>query len=339
MRLASTTATTKATALAMSMASILILLLSSSTTTTVEAQASGAGANIPPLSTDRVHLAYWNNANEELAAEFALYNTCFVTDSASRPAYAYLTMVPKNATINFYKDTGCGGGAFAFAMDGYYLGYPGEARSFRWVGWSEDAIGEIQTTAPIPLMAGSPNPNTPGTPQPALPPSKQDPPSTQQPPVTGGQEPELEPGHGHAGGAKAGDDEKSYSATFFGGVIGTLTVLSIGGVAFWRKVGRKMIEEDDKGKDVLPYNRVAGGGRDVSRRNVVEEEEEEVGEGDQDILLATNNRMSHNSFALEEEDGEDEEEDEGQGRDEGDSVVDDREVNNGLLSPSGSRHL
>ena len=293
---------------------------------TVYAQ-SGLGAHTPPHPSDRVHLAYWNNANEELAAEFAVYNTCFVTDSTSELKYAYLTMVPKNATVNFYKDPECGG-AFAFAMDGYYLGYPGEARSFKWVGWSEDAVGELQTQGPIPLMAGSGTTTPPPQEQqPSSPPPHEK--ESSPPPVTGGQEPESKPpNHGNTGTGGGGKDtaETSYSSTFFGGVIGTLTILSLGGVVFWKKVGKKLMDnEDDKGKSVLPYNRV------------VTEEEGERGDGD--ILLTTQERSHHrhhdhdnDSFAL----GDEDEEDEGQGQDEGDSIEGERE---GMLRPSGSRHL
>ena len=104
---------------------------------------------------------------------------------------------------------------------------------------------------------------------------------------------------------------------------------------FWRKVGKNMMDDDDKGKNVLPYNRVAGGGNDVSRSTA---NEEEIGEGDEDILLTTQDRMDHNSFALEDED-DDDEEDEGQGSGEGNSLEDERDSNNGLLSHSGSRQL
>ncbi|GJJ72313.1 hypothetical protein EMPS_04670 [Entomortierella parvispora] len=325
MRLASTSATQAGMASASTLMLLLITLSSS-----VHAQASGAGANTSPLATDKVQLSYWKNTNEELASEFALFNTCFVTEAADTIPFSYLTMVPKNATVNFYKDPECGG-AFAYAMDGYYLGYPGSARSYRWVGWSEDAIGELQTVA-FPLMPGSSTP-PPTSPEPEQPPPKQEEP-TQPPPATGGQEPVKEPGHGQTG---ANDEETSYSSTFFGGVIGTLAVLSVGGVVFWRKVGRGMMGDDDKGKDVLPYNRVAGGGNDVSRQNAMEEE---IGEGDEDILLTTKDRMEHNSFALEDEDDdEDDEEDEGQGSGEGHSLEDERESNSGLLSKSGSKHL
>lgn len=326
--------TSASTAKAAGMASIgtsafLLLLLTLSSS--VHAQASGAGANVPPLATDKVNLAYWNNANEEIATEFAPFNTCFVTESADTLSYAYLTMVPKNATVNFYKDPECGG-AFAFAMEGYYLGYPGTARSYRWVGWSEDAIGELHTAAPIPLMPGSNTPPPQQLPSPDTEQPKQGEP-TNPPPVKGGQEPDPKPGHG--GGTK--DEEHSYSSTFFGGVIGTLTVLSVGGVVFWRKVGKNMMDDDGKGKDVLPYNRVAGGGNDVSRSTG---NEDEIGEGDEDILLTTKDRMDHNSFALEDEDDEDEdEEDEGQGSGEGNSLEDERDLNNGILSQSGSKHL
>ncbi|KAG0056363.1 hypothetical protein BGZ83_005279 [Gryganskiella cystojenkinii] len=322
MRFASRTASSTTTACCM-LSAALLCSLSLLSRFTADAQ-SGPGAHTPPHPSDRVHLAYWNNANEELAEEAAVYNTCFVTNSASTLQYAYLTMVPKNATVNFYKDPECGG-AFAFAMDGYYLGYPGEARSFRWVGWSEDAVGELQTKEPIPLMAGSNTAPLPPPPQeqPPSPPPQENEPSP--PPATGGQEPETKPpSHGHTGG---GNDtvETSYSATFFGGVIGTLMVLSLGGVVFWKNVGKKMMEDgNDKGKSVLPYNRIVG--------------QDEDGDRDEDILLTTSNRSHHqdqeqDSFAL----GDEDDEDEGQGKDEGDSIEEGE--HEGMLSPSGSRHL
>ncbi|KAG0041533.1 hypothetical protein BGZ89_007380, partial [Linnemannia elongata] len=82
---------------------------------------------------------------------------------------------------------------------------------------------------------------------------------------------------------KAPSDSSSSSSTFFGGVVGSLVVLSVGGLIFWKTAGKKLVE--DKGKGVLPYNRV-GGHRDG------------------DILLTNNSRGGQNSFEIGDEDDE-----------------------------------
>ncbi|KAF9323052.1 hypothetical protein BGZ91_003867 [Linnemannia elongata] len=189
--------------------------------TSVQAQDPGAGgapvAVAPPKATDKVSILYSDDRNIEIATEEVPFNTCFASEHAFLP-YSYLTFAPKNSTINFYTDSNCE--TFTFGLDGYYGGYPGAARSFKWVGWDE---------------------------------------------------------------TKTPSDSSSSSSTFFGGVVGSLVVLSVGGLIFWKTAGKKLVE--DKGKGVLPYNRV-GGHRDG------------------DILLTNNGRGGQNSFEIGDEDDE-----------------------------------
>ncbi|KAI1318453.1 hypothetical protein EDD11_006537 [Mortierella claussenii] len=255
-------------------ATALALSLSSS------AQAQGTSINpqppviTPPQATDSVDIIYLNDGNGEIGAEHVPFNTCFSSELAFSK-YSYLNFAPNNATINFYTDSNCGN--FTFGLDGYYGGYPGAARSFKWVGWTMDSLGEFFNKSPI---QGQGDAATGGAPQPA--------PGGGVNPGAGGKPevpaPELNTGNDQAGGNNnSANSSTSSSSTFFGGVVGSLIVLSVGGVIFWKTAGKKLVE--DKGKGVLPYNRV---GRDG------------------DILLTTNNR-SHNSFEIgDEEDEEDE---------------------------------
>ncbi|KAG0032810.1 hypothetical protein BGZ82_006365 [Podila clonocystis] len=217
----------------------------------------------PPLATDTVNVTYANDGNGVIAEETVPFNTCFASESAFAK-YSYINLAPANATINFYKDSNCV--QFIFGLNGYYGGYPGPARSFRWVGWDMDHRGDFFNKDPI-LGQGDASNGHEASP-------------TTGAPVTGGQ-----PAPGPDAGKK--ESGSSSSSTFFGGVFGSLVVLSIGGVIFWKTAGKKMTQ--DKGKGVLPYNRVGG-------------------QRDGDILLTTNNR-SHNSFEIGEEEDEEEDED------------------------------
>ncbi|KAG0248324.1 hypothetical protein BG011_000190 [Mortierella polycephala] len=221
---------------------------------------------------DTVAILFYNDNNVETANEVASFNTCIASEKAFAK-YSFLNFAPNNATINFYTDSNCQN--FTFGLDGYYGGYPGPARSFKWVGWSEDSLGELFNKAEI----QGPGAGGHGT----------------TPPPPGGKNPSegtdetLPPGPDNAdkdqnGGNNNDDGSKSSSSssTFFGGVFGSMLVLGAGGFVFWKTAGKKMVQ--DKGKGVLPYNRV---GRDG------------------DILL-TNNSRSHNSFEIGDEDDEDE---------------------------------
>ncbi|KAF9407434.1 hypothetical protein BGZ94_002700 [Podila epigama] len=209
----------------------------------------------PPLTTDSVNVTYHNDGSGVIASEMAPFNACFASENAFGK-YSFINLSPANATINFYSDSNCQD--FTFGLDGYYGGYPGVARSYRWVGWNMENRGELFNKAPI-------QGDGDGTP----------------PPTAGGVTPHPE----EPAKSESGTGSQSSTSTFFGGVFGSLVILSIGGVIFWKTAGKKMAQ--DKGKGVLPYNRV-GGRRD-----------------DDDILLTTNNR-SHNSFELGDEDDEDE---------------------------------
>ncbi|KAF9971351.1 hypothetical protein BGZ73_005722 [Actinomortierella ambigua] len=226
-----------------------------------------------------VTVTYVNDNNVVIATDVLNYNACLPSEAAFNP-YSYINFNPNNATINFYQDSDCNDPAFA--LDGYYGGYPGKARSLKWVGYSMDERGELIVGEEF--HAGNQNPG--GNVQPNSQtgnPGKADPSKIgsdayQAPPTTGG----------NSGGS-------SSTSTFFGGVVGSMIVLSIGGVVFWKTAGKKMVA--DKGKGVLPYNRVDGG---VRRR-------------DGDILLTSNGRRDHNSFELGDED-EDDEDDQRNGR-------------------------
>ncbi|ORZ16114.1 hypothetical protein BCR41DRAFT_353539 [Lobosporangium transversale] len=231
----------------------------------------------PPHNTDYVDIVYLNDGNGPIGTEHVPFNTCFASELAFSK-YSFLNFAPNNATINFYTDSNCQN--FTFGLDGYYGGYPGAARSFKWVGWSTDSLGEIFNKAPIQGQGdaatggnggtqappGGVNPNG-GTPPPAPAPN------------TGNKDQT-----GDNNGTNNADDSTSgsSSSTFFGGVVGSVIVLSAGGIIFWKTAGKKLVE--DKGKGVLPYNRV---GRDG------------------DILLTSNNR-GHGSFEIGDEDDDDE---------------------------------
>ncbi|KAF9115144.1 hypothetical protein BGX27_008735 [Mortierella sp. AM989] len=217
----------------------------------------------PPQAGQTVNILYSDEGNAEIAAEDIPFNTCFATENAFAN-YAYLTFAPKNATINFYKDSNCQ--EFTFGLDGYYGGYPGPARSLVWVGWTEDYLGVLFNKNPIHGQGDAANGRYTTSPTPG---------SGHQPqPINVGQP----------------DNDTKSSTSFFGVALGTIAVLAIGGIIFWKTAGKKMVE-DNKGKSVLPYNRVQN-------------------DGDDDILLTTKSR-SHNSFELadQDEDSEDEGED------------------------------
>lgn len=243
--------------------------------TSVQAQDPGAGgapvAVAPPKATDKVSILYSDDRNIEIATEEVPFNTCFASEHAFLP-YSYLTFDPKNSTINFYTDSNCE--TFTFGLDGYYGGYPGAARSFKWVGWDEVNLGEYFNKGPI---SGQGDAATPGDNTHTAPPGGQNPGTA--PPAT------TNPDNAHAADpeTKAPSDSSSSSSTFFGGVVGSLVVLSVGGLIFWKTAGKKLVE--DKGKGVLPYNRV-GGHRDG------------------DILLTNNSRGGQNSFEIGDEDDE-----------------------------------
>ncbi|KAG0346189.1 hypothetical protein BG004_002221 [Podila humilis] len=222
----------------------------------------------PPLATDSVNVTYANDGNGIIAYETVPFNTCFASENAFAK-YSYINLAPGNATVNFYKDSNCHD--FAFGLDGYYGGYPGPARSFRWVGWDMEHRGDFFNKDPILGQGEAGDGRT-------------------APPTTGAQgggsgvpviPPPTKEEESGSGSTNA------TSSTFFGGVVGSLVILSIGGVIFWKTAGKKMTQ--DKGKGVLPYNRVGG-------------------QRDGDILLTTNNR-SHNSFEIGEEEEEEEEDD------------------------------
>ncbi|KAF9434145.1 hypothetical protein BGZ76_008504 [Entomortierella beljakovae] len=221
----------------------------------------------PPKTGDNITIIYANDGNGEIASENVYFNTCFASEQAFAK-YSYMNIVPNNATVNFYTDSNCRD--FTFGLDGYYGGYPGPARSFKWVGWSMEYLGELFDEKPIQGQGDAANGGAdtggqvPGG-------------GTTTPPATGNKD------ESNNAGDSTGDTSKTSSSTFFGGVIGSLIVLTVGGVIFWKTAGKKLIA--DKGKGVLPYNRV---GRDG------------------DILLTTNNR-SHNSFEIGDDDDEEDE--------------------------------
>lgn len=223
----------------------------------------------PPQATDKVSVVYSNDGNGVIATEEVPFNSCFASEQAFL-AYSYMTFAPSNATINFYTDSNCD--TFAFGLDGYYGGYPGAARSFKWVGWDMENLGELFNKGPI---SGQGDAATPGDDTHTTPPGTA--PSTANPDAAHSGEPET----------KTPEASTSSSSTFFGGVVGSLIVLSVGGVIFWKTAGKKLVE--DKGKGVLPYNRV-GGGRDG------------------DILLTNSGRGGQNSFEIGDEDDEEEDE-------------------------------
>jgi len=228
-----------------------------------------------PKASDILNITYANDGNGVIAVEEVPFATCVASENAFTD-YSYLNFAPSNATINFYLDSNCQ--VFAFGLDGSYGGHPGKARSYRWVGWSMDNLGEIFKKNPIQgpgsLPGGDNTQTTPGGKNPG-----DSTHVTPPPPTDNGQE---GGGPKTADGSTSDTTKTSTSSTFFGGVVGSLVVLAVGGVIFWKTAGKKLVE--DKGKGVLPYNRV---GRDG------------------DILL-TNSR-SHNSFEIGDEDDEEEE--------------------------------
>ncbi|KAG0275839.1 hypothetical protein BGZ95_008328 [Linnemannia exigua] len=249
--------------------------------TTAQAQAAPvvgaptvAAVVTTPVTGDKVNILYSNDGNGEIATEEVPFNTCFASEHAFLP-YSYLTFAPKNSTINFYTDSNCE--TFTFGLDGYYGGYPGSARSFKWVGWDEDNLGELFNKGPI---SGQGEAATPGGETHTTPPGGQNPgtaPSTNNPNNSQSGQPETKPVEGSS----------SSSSTFFGGVVGSLIVLSVGGLIFWKTAGKKLVE--DKGKGVLPYNR-SNGGRDDH------------------ILLTNSGHNGQNSFEIGDEDDEEEDE-------------------------------
>ncbi|KAG0301531.1 hypothetical protein BGZ97_002748 [Linnemannia gamsii] len=259
----------------------------------VQAQGTAAGPRPAPQPGHTVNLLYSNSANDDVGSDDVPFNACFASETAFKP-YVYLTFGPKNATINFYKDSNCQD--FTFGLNGYYGGYPGQARSFRWVGWSEDTLGELflkpiagQGEAAIhpggpptaPIVITPPPPPTEGGGHPNNPPP---PPSTTNPDQETG-------GNDNSTGPKY-----KRTPTFFGVVFLGMAVLSIGALIYWRTASKK--EALDKGKGLLPSY-----GRGATR-----DDEDE----DNDILLTTHNRSHLNnddiSFSI--GDGEDSDDDE-----------------------------
>ncbi|KAG0270889.1 hypothetical protein BGZ95_001388 [Linnemannia exigua] len=264
-----------------SLTAVLVAATLLACTSTTSAQ---AGPRPPPTTGQAVNIMYSNAGNDELGSDDAPFNSCFASENAFAP-FAYLTFAPKNATINFYKDPNCQD--FTFGLYGYYGGYPGQARSFRWVGWTEDTLGEL-VQKPIPgqgeaaIHPGGPAPVTP--------------PPSPVPPTEGGGHPSNPPPttapDQQTGGGGNGTNYKT-SPNFIGGVFGSLVVLSIGGLIFWKTTSKKKV---DKGKGLLPYSRGA------------------TQEDDNDILLTTHNRSHHNndetSFSIGDDDDEDSDDDE-----------------------------
>ncbi|KAG0242003.1 hypothetical protein BGW41_004986 [Actinomortierella wolfii] len=221
---------------------------------------------------EKVSVLYYNDNNVDIGSDELPYNTCVPSETAFNP-YSYVNFNPNNATINFYKDSNCQ--SPAFALDGYYGGYPGKARSLKWVGYSMDYRGELLIgnefhTGGQNLSANPLNGN-----------NQQGGPGRLDPPNIGAGTPPTD-------NQNTKKDDSS-SSTFFGGVVGSMIVLSIGGIVFWKTAGKKMVA--DKGKGVLPYNRVGGTGRDG------------------DILLTSNGRRDQNSFELGDEYDDDDDED------------------------------
>ncbi|KAG0202189.1 hypothetical protein BGX28_005211 [Mortierella sp. GBA30] len=238
---------------------------------------------LPPTANDKINVTYVNDGNGVIATEEVPFNTCFASETAFTK-YSYVNFAPNNATINFYKDSNCK--TFAFGLDGYYGGYPGPARSYRWVGWSMDSLGVLFNKNPIQGQGDAAGGDPATVPGGKIPDGGNNTPATPPPtPNTGDNTNKDQTGGNTADESTSGSTKTSSSSTFFGGVVGSLVVLSVGGVIFWKTAGKKLIE--DKGKGVLPYNRV---GRDG------------------DILLTNSNR-GHNSFEIGDED-DDEDEDE-----------------------------
>lgn len=212
----------------------------------------------PPNLGDTVRVSYNDDINQEISFETVPFNECFASEQAFAK-YSYVNFAPNNATINFYSDSNCKD--FTFGLDGYYGGYPGPARSYRWVGWTEDYLGDHLEKEPIQGQGAA---------------------------APGGGGKTTDPDATHPGYLPDRSGGSSSSSTFFGGVVGSMVVLTVGGVAFWKIAGKRLVEDKGKGKGVLPFNR--GGRRDG------------------DILLTTSDR-GHNSFELgDDDDNEDDDE-------------------------------
>ncbi|KAF9278015.1 hypothetical protein BGZ88_000857 [Linnemannia elongata] len=251
----------------------------------VQGQGTVAGPRPPPQPGQTVNILYSNSANDDTGSDDVPFNACFASETAFKP-YAYLTFAPKNATINFYKDTSCE--EFTFALDGYYGGYPGQARSFRWVGWTEDTLGDLFLK---PIAGQGEAAVHPGGPVVVTPPPTEGGGNTNNPPPPPLKTPDQETGGG------SGNGPTKRTPTFFGVLFVGMVVLSVGGLIYWRTAGKK--ETLDKGKGILPSY-----GRGATRDE----------EGDNDILLTTHNRShlnnDNNSFSIgDEEDSDDDEED------------------------------
>ncbi|KAF8936019.1 hypothetical protein BGZ47_009703 [Haplosporangium gracile] len=255
-------------------------------TSSVQAQGTVTGPRPAPQPGQTVNILYSNSANDDTGSDDVPFNACFASETAFKP-YAYLTFAPKNATINFYKDSNCH--EFTFALNGYYGGYPGQARSLQWVGWSEDTLGELFLK---PIAGQGEAVVHPGGPAPIITPPPTEggghPNNPSSPPL---KTPDQETGSGR------GNGPTKRTPTFFGVVFLGMIVLSIGGLIYWRTASKK--ETLDKGKGILPsYGRAA-----------TRDEEE-----DNDILLTTHNRShlnnNDNSFSIgDEEDSDDDDED------------------------------
>ncbi|KAF9438320.1 hypothetical protein BGZ76_008603 [Entomortierella beljakovae] len=247
---------------------IFILLLSSQTAQAQEPLIPPP----PPHAGLTVNLFYSNYTNIDIGSEDVPFNTCFNSEIAAGK-YEYVAFAPKNATINFFKEANCQD--FGFGLDGYHNGYPGSAKSFIWVGWTEDSLGQLFDKEPI---QGQGDAAKGGYTTPPLPP----PPSQQNPGGDDGAGNKPEPS------APDGDDSTSGSGgSFFGIVFVTLLVLGVGGYFLWKSISN-LLKEDKKGKgkSVLPYSRVNT-------------------EADGDILLTTKSRSHNFKLGDDEEDEED----------------------------------
>ncbi|KAG0335561.1 hypothetical protein BG004_008404 [Podila humilis] len=229
-----------------------------------------------------VQVMYFTEANVELATEAATFNTCFVSKAGLQP-YNYVTFAPYTAAINFYTDAKCE--EFAFGLDGHYSDHPGaKSGSFQWVGLSKENFGELVQDAPFKLDASlvvSPPISPPNTVSPVTPPP---PPLPVKPP----------PEHDNGNEAIESGSART-SSVFFGGLAGTAMLVSIGGLVYWKTRDKK--SGLDKGKNVLPYNRV-----DDHHHH---HDGKERGDQDEEILLAPRHRIDDGSFELEGDDDDD----------------------------------
>ncbi|CAO3563201.1 unnamed protein product [Mortierella alpina] len=253
------------------------------------AQAQGVPATNPPPPPSRgqsVTILYSIDFNNNAGVDIAPFNTCFASETAFIN-YTYLSFAPKNATINFYKDSNCAD--FAFGLVGFYVTHPGQAKSFRWVGWTEDTIGYYFDKNPIQGQGDAANGGyEPSPPQTPPPPNGGANPGTPPPPTTpGNTNGNQDQDQNNSGGGDS--NQISISSTFFGGVFGTLAVLSVGGLIYWKRVGKNMVE--DKGKGVLPYDRVG----------------DDEANGAEDILLTSSDKRDNFELG---DDADDEDEDE-----------------------------